>query len=138
MTAKEELLIVRNLNKALKTTEREIAQCRADIYALHATDYSKEKLTGGTNSDISDKVARLLDLLKKANQEWDILIRAKIDVKRKIALIDDLVLRAVLIEYYILGNTWEQVCTNMSYSWKHIHRKHSQALKAYALKNDIQ
>ena len=113
MTAKEELLIVRDLSKALKTTEREIAQCRADIYSL------------------------LLDLLEKANQEWDVLIRAKIDVKRKISLIDDLVLRAVLIEYYILGNTWEQVCTNMSYSWRHIHRKHSQALKAYALKNDI-
>lgn len=37
--------------------------------------------------------------------------------------------RALVRLYYIQGKTWEEVCVEMSYSWRQIHRIHSDVLK---------
>jgi RNA polymerase sigma factor (sigma-70 family) len=37
--------------------------------------------------------------------------------------------RALVRLYYIQGKTWEEVCVEMSYSWRQIHRIHSEVLK---------
>lgn len=44
--------------------------------------------------------------------------------------IDDLppVMRRALRHHYIEGLIWEEVCVRMSYSWRHIHRIHRDAL----------
>lgn len=131
MTAKEELIQIRQIDKALRSTELEIARCRADIYSVHAVDYSAERVSGGSHQDIADKIAILTELLDKANREWDQLINLRTEIRQKIANIDSYVFRAVLIEYYVLQKNWEQVAENMGYSRQHIHRIYGKALQAY-------
>lgn len=38
--------------------------------------------------------------------------------------------RTLIRLHYAEGLTWEQVCVEMSYSWRQIHRLHSKALEA--------
>lgn len=135
VTAKEELIQIRQIDKALRSTELEIARCRADIYSVHAVDYSAERVSGGSHQDIADKIAILSELLDKANREWDQLINLRTEIRQKIANIDSYVLRAVLIEYYVLQKNWEQVADDMGYSIQHVYRIHGKALQAYQSKN---
>lgn len=129
--AKAELMQIRKLDKALKSIEREIDQCRADMYTLHATDYSKDRVSGGQGEDLSEKVAKLSEYMEKRNRQWDELIIAKTNIRIKIDNVSDYVLRTVLVEYYILQNTWEEVSVHIGYSWKQTHRLHAKALQAY-------
>ena len=129
--AKAELMQIRKLDKALKSIEREIDQCRADMYTLHATDYSKDRVSGGQGEDLSEKVAKLSEYMEKRNRQWDELIIAKTNIRIKIDNVSDYLLRTVLVEYYILQNTWEEVSVHIGYSWKQTHRLHAKALQAY-------
>lgn len=129
--AKAELMQIRRLDKALKSIEREIDQCRADMYSLHATDYSKDRVRGGQGEDISAKVAKLSEYMEKRNRQWDELIIAKTNIRIKIDNVPDYLLRTVLVEYYILQNTWEEVSIHIGYSWPQTHRLHAKALQAY-------
>lgn len=129
--AKAELMQIRRLDKALKSIEREIDQCRADMYSLHATDYSKDRVSGGQGEDISAKVAKLLEYLEKRNRQWDELIISKTNIRIKIDNVSDYLLRTVLVEYYVLQHTWEEVSIHLGYSWPQTHRLHAKALQAY-------
>ncbi len=129
--AKAELIQIRKLDKALKSIEREIDQCRADMYTLHATDYSKDRVSGGQGEDLSEKVAKLSEYMEKRNRQWDELINVRTQVRIKIDNVSDYLLRTVLVEYYILQNTWEEVSVHIGYSWKQTHRLHAKALQAY-------
>ena len=37
--------------------------------------------------------------------------------------------RTLIRLYYIKGKTWEEVCVEMSYSWRQVHRFHATALE---------
>ena len=129
--AKAELMQIRRLDKALKSIETEIDQCRADMYSLHATDYSKDRVSGGQGEDISAKVAKLSEYMEKRNRQWDELIIAKTNIRIKIDNVSDYLLRTVLVEYYVLQHTWEEVSIHIGYSWPQTHRLHAKALQAY-------
>ena len=131
LTAKAELLQIRKLDKALKSIEREIDQCRADMYTLHATDYSKDRVSGGQGEDISEKVAKLSEYLDERNKQWDELINVRTQVRAKIDNVSDYLLRTVLVEYYVLQHTWEEVSIHIGYSWPQTHRLHAKSLQAY-------
>lgn len=135
MTAKEELLQIRKLDKMLKATEQEISECRADIYALQATDYSKERVSGGVAADIGDKVEVLMRLEDKASREWHALMNERIRIRTKIDRIENLELRSVLIQYYVMQHTLEQIAVDMGYTWRHMQRKLNKGLIAYGEAN---
>lgn len=129
--AKAELMQIRKLDKALKSIEREIDQCRADMYTLHATDYSKDRVSGGQGEDLSEKVAKLSEYLDERNKQWDELINVRTQVRAKIDNVSDYLLRTVLVEYYVLQHTWEEVSIHIGYSWPQTHRLHAKSLQAY-------
>lgn len=133
--AKAELLQVRKLDAALRSIEREIEQYRAEMYSIHATDYSRDRVQGGQSSDISDKVARLQSYIDERNAQWDAYMDMRTTIRCRIAKIDDLVLRTVLIEYYIIKNDWAVVRARMRYEKSQMNRLHNRALEAYAQKN---
>lgn len=137
--AKRELHYIRSLDKALKSAEDEISRYRSDIYSLQATDYSKDKVQTFSHSDLSDKICRLTELKYKADRLWDRLIDERTRVILKIRQLDKPIYQSLLIEYYICGKTWGQVCVALSYSWKQIHRLHAKALECYGkIEDDIE
>ena len=134
-TAKEELMAVRRMGTALHTLDKEIAQCRADMYALQATDYSTDRVSGGQSKDLSDKIAKLMELKEQADQQWDTLILTRTVVRKKIDRVADPLLRSILVEYYILSNTWEEVAEHFNCSWRNTMRLHRKALRCYEMMN---
>ena len=77
MTAKEYLEYVRSLDTRLRIKELEITQLRNDICSIQALDYSRDKITGGSPIDISGKIVRLDELIRKANEDWDRLMEER-------------------------------------------------------------
>lgn len=47
----------------------------------------------------------------------------------KAILVLDPTERTLVRLYYIKGKTWEEVCVEMSYSWRQVHRIHAKALE---------
>lgn len=119
MTEQECKELLRRVRKAqfeLRTKEEELEQYKSDCYTLTATDYSKEKLSGGTTHDTSDMIARLMQLRDAVNNQWDILINLRLEANICINNMHDSVNRALLTQRYILAKSWKVVADRLSTS----------------------
>lgn len=45
--------------------------------------------------------------------------------------------RALLMCRYIKGMSWEDIAVKLNYTWRHVHRIHSQALDSIDIKDVI-
>lgn len=128
---KPELKRLYDMNLELQSLEIEIEQYRKDIYSLQGIDYSRERVQGGVGMDLGDKIAKLNEMISKANKKWNELIDYRIDVRNNIDRIDDNLSRTILVQRYIRCLKWEKICAFIGYSWKQTHRLHKKALKLY-------
>lgn len=107
--------------------DREIQEIRFNYMyapAQNITDMPKAH----KDRDLSEYAARLrylekrLDELKEqAGRQCELIINA-------INQLEDENERDVMYGRYIEGKQWEQICTDMCYSWRQVHRFHSKAL----------
>lgn len=134
MNAKEYLEYVRSLEVRLRMKEERIAQLQHDICSLQALDYAKDKITGGSPIDVSDKVARLDELIRAANEEWDELIEMREQAKTLIAKLESAAQQEVLTKRYIQNKRWEQIAVEMNITWRHTFRIHRAALEEFSQK----
>ena len=134
MNAKEYLEYVRSLDTRLRMKEERIAQLQHDICSLQALDYAKDKITGGSPIDVSDKVARLDELIRAANEEWDELIEMREHAKTLIAKLESATQQEVLTKRYIQNKRWEQIAVEMNITWRHTFRIHRAALDGFSQK----
>lgn len=131
MTAKEYLEYVRSLEVRLRMKEERIAQLQHDICSLHALDYAKDKITGGSPIDVSDKIACLDELIRKTNREWDEFIKAREKADELIKQLESAKHQEVLTKRYIQNKRWEQIAVEMNITWRHTFRLHREALKNF-------
>lgn len=134
MNAKEYLEYVRSLEVRLRMKEERIAQLQHDICSLQALDYAKDKITGGSPIDVSDKIARLDELIREANEEWDELIEMREQAKTLIAKLESATQQEVLTKRYIQNKRWEQIAVEMNITWRHTFRIHRAALDGFSQK----
>lgn len=118
MNAKEYLEYVRSLDIRLRTEEDRIAQLRRDICSLQALDYAKDKITGGSPVDISDKIARLDELIREANEEWDELIAERERANARIRKLESIKQQEVLTRRFIYNEKWEVIAVKMDITWQ--------------------
>ena len=78
VTAKEYLRTVLEANLELRSKEDELATYRQDCYSISAIDYSKDRVTGGASTDISDKIAKLSKLIQDVDKRWEELIQWRV------------------------------------------------------------
>lgn len=134
MTAKEYLEYVRSLDTRLRMKEERIAQLQHDICSLQALDYAKDKITGGSPIDVSDKIARLDELIRDTNREWDELIEMREQAKTFISKLESATQQEVLTKRYIQNKRWEQIAVEMNITWRHTFRIHRAALEGVSQK----
>lgn len=134
MTAKEYLEYVRSLEIRLRMKEERIAQLQHDICSLQALDYAKDKITGGSPIDVSDKIARLDELIRDTNREWDELIEMREQAKTFISKLESATQQEVLTKRYIQNKRWEQIAVEMNITWRHTFRIHRAALEGVSQK----
>ena len=119
MVAKEYLRKVLEANLELRSKEDELTTYRQDCYSISAIDYSKDRVTGGTSTDISDKIARLSKLIQDVNKQWEELIQLRVEANKLINNVEQSNLRVLLIQRYVLGKPWHVVADFMCVSENH-------------------
>lgn len=134
MNAKEYLEYIRSLEIRLRMKEERIAQLQHDICSLQALDYAKDKITGGSPIDVSDKIARLDELIRDTNREWDELIEMREQAKTLISKLESVTQQEVLTKRYIQNKRWEQIAVELNITCRHTFRIHRAALEAFSQK----
>nr|DAV92517.1 MAG TPA: Protein of unknown function (DUF1492) [Caudoviricetes sp.] len=136
MTAKEYLNRIRRQNFILKQTKHELTEIRSDILTIRASSLA-EHVSGSKNSDVADKYIRLEQYMDKVNHEWDILINMRMEAKAMIKALPDPQQQAVLYARYINCKRWEDIASDMGYSWQGVFKLHGRALQSFEHMNKM-
>lgn len=131
MNAKEYLECIRSLNIRLRMKESQISRLRADICCIQALDYTKDRISGGSPVDISDKIARLDELIRTANEEWDELIAERERANARIRKLESIKQQEVLTRRFIYNEKWEVIAVKMDITWQGTWQLFYRALKNF-------
>ena len=80
-------------------------------------------------TDLSDYMVRLEKILYKIADKKREMQEIRLEIEDKITDIDDGIQSRVLYLRYIRFLKWEDICVEIGYSWRQVHRAQSQALK---------
>lgn len=131
MTAKDYLEYIRSLGIRIRMEEQQIEWLRQDICSLQALDYSKDKITGGHPLDVSDKIARLDELIEKAYDDWDRFIDIRAEARQLISELASTKQQEVLIRRYIRNERWEVIAAEMGITWQGTWQLFYRAMKNF-------
>ena len=131
MNGREYLEYVRSLNVRLRIKEDRIEQLRKDICTLQAIDYSKDRISGTSSSDISDKIIRLDELISKTYVEWDTLIDEREKAETLINSLINVYERRILQLRYVYCKSWSEVEHIINLSHVQTFRLHGKAVKHF-------
>lgn len=122
---------IRELNVLLKMKELERERLEADICSLSAIDYSKSKISGGQSADLSNKIARLDELIRDVDAEWDKLIDRREEAKTILQAMTDEKQRQLLLLYYVRYASIDEVAAAMCLSRPQVFREKERAVRAF-------
>lgn len=97
----EYLQSIRNQYRRYLSVERELAERKNAIYQVKGQAYNKDKVSGGTPTDISDKLILVEKYQKMVLKEHDELMAMRIEARSMIDLVRDDDEKAVLREWYL-------------------------------------
>ena len=121
---------LRSYQKAVRREQEildEIQQLRMDKMFPSVVNDGMPK--GSKQSDLSEYVAKVDELIQKLKNERFKKIKLMDDILYSISVLEDDDEKSVLRLRYIKGVRWEDICVAIDYSWKQTHRIHSRALK---------
>ena len=128
MTAKEWLGRLRKLDKYIDSLIKLKAR-EYDKALGKGIDISLERVQGGKENSVEDRLLKIAELEYEINRQIDALVEAKCEIIKAISEVENITYRTLLLNYYVNGNTWEQVAENMGYEVRQIYRIHDRALK---------
>lgn len=127
MNAKKYLYQYRNIDDNINDLLEEVAHWRA----LSTKTTPPERFEdNGTHSDrVGTAAARIADLEKAINAEVDRLVDVRNEIIGTISEIENTRYRTLIVRYYILRKSWEQVSESFGVSNRTIYYWHINALK---------
>lgn len=131
LNAKEYLEYVRSLDIRLRMKDAQISQLQRDICCIRALDYTKDRISGGSPVDISDKIARLDELIREANDEWGELIAERERANARIRKLESIKQQEVLTRRFIYNEKWEVIAVKMNITWQGTWQLFYRALKNF-------
>ena len=128
---KEYLKSYRRAVRREKEIEDEIRQLRLDKMFPSVVNDGMPK---GTNqSDLSGYAALLDEQISELIQERYKRAKLRADIENSIRDMENENEQQVLRLRYIKGMKWEDIRAEIDYSWQHVHRIHSNALKNFIM-----
>lgn len=115
------------LDENIKTAEERIAVARAKA-ERDTPHYGPHAGGGGDGKRLENDVINLVDAerpLLEMKYKREAMLRKVI---RYIELLPPSPMQVVLYKRYINYHPWEQIATELHYSWQHVHRLHAKAL----------
>lgn len=92
---------------------------------------------GNGTSDLSEYAARLDEEINKLKVQRLEKVKIYSDISSRIRRVEDDNQRELLMYRYIKGMSWEDIAVKLNYTWRHVHRIHSQALDSIDIKDVI-
>lgn len=88
---------------------------------------------GSSQRDLSDYIVTIDEMIEDLKQERLKRAKRQQEIEHRIRQMEDEDEQRVLRLRYIKGLKWEEVAVEMGYSWKWIHKIHSEALKHFEI-----
>lgn len=128
--------------KASWVISAQINELYTQLQELRATgtritpSYSVEAAGGGDNNTSKPEQAALAiyELEQEINAKIEQQCAAVRETYRLIDLLDDELLKLVMIKRYASHKPWEEIAVEMGYSWQWVHKLHSNALNVILTK----
>lgn len=138
MSAKEFLNKIRCIDMMINCKLEQVAELR-NILLPGAIRYDKERVQSSHTSDqFTDTMAKVIELEEKINADIDELVELKSAAREKIEQMENEVEKVILYKRYFSNESFENIAVECGYSWRHVHRLHSEALKNFdKLYNDV-
>lgn len=119
--------------------KREAVQIRRLLFELESTMTAPKTSRlddtprGGTpdGTALERMTERHEELRDKYNAKLDELTATQLAIEDAISALPECE-RTLIRYHYITGLTWEEVCVEMAYSWRQVHRIHARALQMLA------
>lgn len=134
---KEDLKKYLALVREVDDIRKRILQLEENMYTVKAVGMDGMPKGNCVNDSIGNIVARVNDLRSEYLKQYDLALCELYKIERAIEKLEDLTERQLMRKRYIEGKRWEDICVELNYSWKQIHRIHSRILKKIA-KDDTQ
>lgn len=126
---KEYLLGFQKISRQLARLENELAEIRLNKYCPSCISDGMPHASGC--SDLSSYMAKVDELEKKILKKKDHRLQKQQEIRNRIERMEDENEKDVLTYRYLGGMKWEDIAVKMGYTWQHIHRIHSSALKNF-------
>lgn len=126
---KEYLLGFQKISRQLARLENELAEIRLNKYCPSCISDGMPRASGC--SDLSSYMAKVDELEKKILKKRYNRLQKQQEIRNRIERMEDENEKDVLTYRYLGGMKWEDIAVKMGYTWQHIHRIHSSALKNF-------
>lgn len=125
---KEYLNRYKNAVRKYESLQEQEQQLRLEMDGPRAIEYSDMPKVHN-QSDLSDYIVRLDKILSKIINKKRDMQEIRLEIESRIADVNDGVQSRVLYLRYIRFMKWEDICVETGYSWRQVHRTHSEGLK---------
>lgn len=135
---KERLKAYKDMKKEHRDLERRIAEIDTKLQSARSQRLDGMPRGGSGENYVREELLDTKTELLKEYQAKEAELAAELLVIEQ--AIDTLEPRERLLMrlHYIDGQTWEQVCISMTYSWTQVHRIHGAALKRLREKEEAE
>lgn len=119
-TGQEYLQAIYNQHRRYLSVQRELAERKSHIYQIKGQRYEKDKVSGGIQPDLSDRVILAEKYEEMVMQEHEDLIIARIEARRLIDMIKDDDEKTILREWYLNHRTYRAISRTIRISRNNI------------------
>lgn len=125
---KNELKRYRSIVKEIEQIKEQIARTENQVLSAPIKAITDMPISQSEDFDkIGRVVARVDELNDILYEKLDELVKLQIDIEKAIANLE-ITERTLMRHRYIKGMKWEEICTEMNYSWNVVHTIHRKAL----------
>lgn len=129
----EQLKLYRLLDAKIESLTEEMQMWKARATKITSA-ISPEPKSHGSGNQMLLCIDRICEIEEEIAESTIKLQQRKHQIEEAINSLEDAAERDVLWYRYIKGFTFEKIAVKMNYSWRHIFRKHKQAIAKLNLK----
>ena len=129
---KEELMQYGSIELEVKQLKERIEYLEEKKTSIKSQVITDMPTGGGERTDILTLITKIEDSQIELIQKQSKLVEIMESIEHTIDGLEDSTERIILRARYLECKKWEQICVELNYSWRQIHRLHSNILKKIA------
>lgn len=131
MTAEEYLLQIRRIDNRMAALSRDEEKTRSRLYNISGIDYSKDKVDGTSDGDISSRLICVENILTGIAKKKIYLIEARETARQRINAMSDDRYIPILTDYYISALPIAEIMAAENYEQAQIYRLRKRGVEAF-------